>query len=49
MERNAIDPMPMTKVYGMEDWERAFDEMHSLQHAKSVLLPNVGDKKLTEG
>ncbi|MFB9276048.1 zinc-binding dehydrogenase [Cohnella cellulosilytica] len=43
MARQALDPLPMTKVYGMDDWERAFDEMHALQHAKSVLLPN-GDE-----
>ncbi|GAA3401088.1 zinc-binding dehydrogenase [Paenibacillus hodogayensis] len=40
MDRNQIDPMPMTKVYHMDDWQEAFDEMHALNHAKSVLLPN---------
>ncbi|MCF8565573.1 zinc-binding dehydrogenase [Alicyclobacillus tolerans] len=40
MAKGEIDPLPMSKVYSMENWKEAFDEMDSLQHAKSVLVPN---------
>jgi L-iditol 2-dehydrogenase len=41
MEKGVIDPLPMTKIYPLVDWKQAFDEMDSLVHAKSVLLPNA--------
>jgi L-iditol 2-dehydrogenase len=41
MQKGEIDPLPMTKVYKIEEWKKAFDEMDSLDHAKSVLLPNA--------
>jgi L-iditol 2-dehydrogenase len=40
MAKGEIDPLPMTKTYSIDDWKKAFDEMDSLQHAKSVILPN---------
>lgn len=40
MAKGEIDPLPMARLYSIDDWKRAFDEMDSLQYAKSVLLPN---------
>ncbi|MBS4218314.1 zinc-binding dehydrogenase [Bacillus sp. FJAT-49711] len=40
MEQGKIDPLPMAKVYPIEDWENAFKEMDSLSQAKSIILPN---------
>jgi L-iditol 2-dehydrogenase len=40
MDKGVIDPLPMTQIYPLTDWKQAFEEMDSLQHAKSVLLPN---------
>ncbi|MFB5189802.1 zinc-binding dehydrogenase [Alicyclobacillus fastidiosus] len=40
MGKGEIDPLPMSKTYSMEDWKQAFNEMDSLAHAKSILLPN---------
>jgi len=39
MDKGEIDPLPMTKSYPLEEWKTAFDEMDSLRHAKSILLP----------
>lgn len=41
MAKGVIDPLPMTKSYPIDDWKRAFDEMDSLAHAKSILLPQA--------
>jgi L-iditol 2-dehydrogenase len=40
MGTGKIDPMPMTKSFPLDDWKKAFDEMDSLVHAKSIILPN---------
>lgn len=40
MQKGEIDPLPMAKVYSLDDWQNAFDEMDSLKHAKSVIVPN---------
>ncbi|MBS4208235.1 zinc-binding dehydrogenase [Bacillus sp. FJAT-50079] len=40
MEKGEIDPLPMAKIFTIDDWKRAFDEMDSLLHAKSIILPN---------
>lgn len=40
LHKGEIDPLPMTKRYAIEDWKTAFDEMDSLAHAKSILLPS---------
>lgn len=40
MEKGEVDPLPMAKLYSMDEWQQAFDEMDSLAHAKSVILPN---------
>ncbi|GIP31407.1 zinc-binding dehydrogenase [Paenibacillus sp. J2TS4] len=40
MAKGELDPLPMTKTYGMDDWKAAFDEMDSLVHAKSIVCPN---------
>jgi alcohol dehydrogenase/L-iditol 2-dehydrogenase len=45
MDRGEIDPLPMTKSYKIDDWKRAFDEMDSLVHAKSILLPYSGEEE----
>ncbi|RAP75776.1 zinc-binding dehydrogenase [Paenibacillus montanisoli] len=39
MAKGEINPLPMAKCYGIDDWKAAFDEMDSLQHAKSIILP----------
>ncbi len=41
MSKGDVDPLPMAKQYPIDDWKRAFDEMDSLQHAKSIILPNA--------
>ncbi|MFD0678408.1 MULTISPECIES: zinc-binding dehydrogenase [unclassified Paenibacillus] len=40
MGTGEIDPLPMTKSYGIDQWKAAFDEMDSLVHAKSIILPH---------
>lgn len=40
MKRGVINPLPMAKLYSLEEWKIAFEEMDSLAHAKSVILPN---------
>jgi L-iditol 2-dehydrogenase len=40
MGKGEIDPLPMTKSYEINQWKAAFDEMDSLVHAKSIILPN---------
>lgn len=40
MGNGKIDPLPMTKSYGIDRWKEAFDEMDSLVHAKSIILLN---------
>lgn len=40
MAKGELDPMPMAKTYPIEAWQQAFEEMDSLAHAKSILLPN---------
>jgi alcohol dehydrogenase/L-iditol 2-dehydrogenase len=41
MGKGTINPMEMTKIYKLDNWKAAFDEMDSLQHAKSIILPNA--------
>lgn len=41
MAKGEINPLPMAKTYGLEDWKAAFDEMDALQHAKSIILPQA--------
>lgn len=41
MEKGEIDPLPMARLYNMDDWKIAFDEMDSLEQAKSIILPNA--------
>ncbi|RKN86852.1 zinc-binding dehydrogenase [Paenibacillus ginsengarvi] len=41
MSKGELDPLPMTKLYPIDDWKKAFDEMDSLAHAKSILLPQT--------
>ncbi|PLR94678.1 zinc-binding dehydrogenase [Bacillus sp. T33-2] len=40
MEKGDIDPLLIAKQYPISDWEKAFNEMDSLEQAKSILLPN---------
>ena len=40
MEKGEINPLPMAKTYLIDEWKLAFDEMDSLAHAKSIILPN---------
>lgn len=40
MAKGELDPLPMTKSYPIDDWKKAFDEMDSLAHAKSIVLPH---------
>ncbi|WP_202887114.1 zinc-binding dehydrogenase [Cohnella zeiphila] len=40
MGKGEIDPLPMTKVYDIDQWQQAFVEMDSLAHAKSIIQPN---------
>lgn len=41
MGQGEIDPLPMTRSYGIDQWKAAFDEMDSLVHAKSIILPDA--------
>lgn len=41
MSEGKINPLSMAKTYAIDDWKQAFDEMDSLVHAKSVILPNI--------
>jgi L-iditol 2-dehydrogenase len=41
MGKGEIDPLPMTKSYDIHQWKAAFDEMDSLVHAKSIILPGA--------
>lgn len=45
MSKGVLDPLPMTKTYPIGDWKSAFDEMDSLVHAKSILLPHYATAK----
>ncbi|MBS4195709.1 zinc-binding dehydrogenase [Lederbergia citri] len=40
MNKGEIDPLPMAKIYPIDQWESAFKDMDSLLHAKSIILPN---------
>jgi len=40
MGKGEIDPLPMARTYPLNEWKKAFDEMDSLAHAKSIILPN---------
>jgi L-iditol 2-dehydrogenase len=40
MGKGEIDPLPMTKSYEIANWKAAFDEMDSLEHAKSIIIPH---------
>lgn len=43
MAESRLNPLPMARTYAIEDWQRAFDEMDSLAHAKSIILPQGPD------
>ncbi|MDF2725322.1 MAG: Zn-dependent alcohol dehydrogenase [Paenibacillus sp.] len=45
MGKGVLDPLPMTKSYSIDSWKQAFDEMDSLVHAKSILLPQATGAK----
>ncbi|GGD64257.1 zinc-binding dehydrogenase [Paenibacillus nasutitermitis] len=43
MAQGKINPLPMARMYGINDWKTAFDDMVSLQQAKSIICPNISE------